>query len=357
MVSSNKVTTQVPVLRCLRRRGRGEKILNESTTRQRFPGLAATAMQHPDDLAALQTLQRVPGLDLVYRKFLELGLEKVAYIQNIGTNVRISARQCPRIYRLLQEACAILDVPKPELYLMHNPVANALTSGHDHPFIMVTSGMVDLMSEEELLAVLGHELGHIKCGHVLYKMMARGIGALITIVSEATLGLGKVIGTGLVSAFQEWDRKSEFTGDRAGLLTVQNVDTMVSLLVKLAGGTVLAHDEFSAQEFLSQADRYEEVDINLLDRVYKMLLVAQRSHPLAVVRARDITRWAETPTYRQTLAGSYARQGARPTNGRSAEARAERQGAAPEPATYCPTCGEAQTNRYYCSVCGAPLDW
>jgi len=327
-----------------------------TTTRRQFPGLSATVIQHPDDLAALQALQRVPGLDLVYRKFLELGLERVAYIQNIGSNVRISARQCPRIYRLLQEACAILDVPEPELYLMHHPTANAFTSGHNHPFIVITSGMVDLMSEDELLAVLGHELGHIKCGHVLYKMMARGIGALITIVSEATLGLGKVIGAGLVSAFQEWDRKSEFTGDRAGLLTVQRVDTMVTLLMKLAGGTVIERDSFSAQEFLKQADRYEEVDANLLDRVYKLLLVSQRNHPLAVVRARDITHWADTPVYQQALNGIYTRQGERPAAGHGAGAHTAATRPIPEPASYCPTCGAAQTNRYYCSVCGAPLD-
>jgi len=336
-------------------RGHQERLemMDDAATRRRFPGLAATVIQHPDDLAALQAIQRVPGLDLVYRKFLELGLERIAYIQNIGTNVRISPHQCPRIYRLLQEACAILDVPEPELYLMHSPTANAFTSGHDHPFIVVTTAMVDLMSEEELLAVLGHELGHIKCGHVLYKMMARGIGLLITMVSEATLGLGKLVGAGLVSAFQEWDRKSEFTGDRAGLLTVQRVDTMVSLLMKLAGGTVLAHDTYSIQEFLSQADRYEEVDAHILDRVYKMLLVAQRNHPLTVVRARDITRWANEPIYQEALRGNYARQGGQPTDGH-AGVRGDRP--VPEPASYCPVCGKPQTNRYYCSVCGAPLD-
>src|SRR6266566_4186017 len=127
--------------------------------RRRFPGLDPVVLQHPFDRAALAALQRVPGLDIVVRRFLELFPERVAYIQNVAQTVRVSPRQCPQLYALLQEACAILDVSEPELYVANFPQPNAWTSGHNQPYITVTTGLLDLMNEDEQLAVLAHELG------------------------------------------------------------------------------------------------------------------------------------------------------------------------------------------------------
>jgi len=183
--------------------------------RRRFPGLDPAALQHPYDRAALNTLQRVPGLDIIVRKFIELFPERVAYIQNVAQTVRVTKTQCPQLYAQLREACAILDMREPELYVAHNPLPNAWTSGHDHPYIIVTSGLLDLMSEDEVMAVIGHELGHIKSGHVLYRTMALGITLLLTIVGDMTLGIGRLIGRSLEATLLEWYRKSEFTADRS----------------------------------------------------------------------------------------------------------------------------------------------
>src|SRR5712691_3963345 len=275
--------------------------------RRRFPGLDPAALQHPYDRAALNTLQRVPGLDIIVRKFIELFPERVAYIQNVAQTVRVTKTQCPELYAQLQEACAILDMRLPELYVAHNPLPNAWTSGHDHPYIVVTSGLLDLMSEDEILAVIAHELGHIKSGHVLYRTMALGITLLLTIIGDMTLGIGRLVGRTLEASLLEWFRMSEFTGDRAGLLVVQDPQVMLSLMMKFAGGTLFQRNQLDAQEFLKQADLYEAVDSNLLDRIYKLLLVAPVTHPLTIVRAREITNWAETLEYKDILDGRYAR--------------------------------------------------
>lgn len=327
--------------------------------RRRFPGLDAAALQHPYDRAALGALQKVPGIDIVVRKFIELLPERVAYIQNVAQMVRATPRQCSRLYTLLQEACAILDVREPELYVAQYPVPNAYTSGHDHPYIVVTTGLLDLMNEEEVLAVLAHELGHIKSGHVLYKTMARGIGFLLAIVGDMTLGIGRLVGRSLEAALLEWDRKSEFTADRAAMLVVQDSQVMLSLMMKLAGGTLFQRDEMDAREFLNQANLYEEVDANLLDRVYKFLMVSAVNHPLTIVRAREIVNWAETAEYRDIYEGRYQRTSSANMNG------SQPRGAAPATGTTtiinetelikCPHCGREQTNRRFCSLCGSPI--
>lgn len=321
--------------------------------RRRFPGLDASVLQHPYDRAALGALQRVPGLDIVVRKFIELFPERVAYIQNVAQTVRVTPTQCSQLYVQLQEACAILDVREPELYVAQYPAPNAYTSGHDHPYIVVTTGLLDMMSEDEVLAVIAHELGHIKSGHVLYKVMARAIGFLLTIVSDLTLGIGRIVGRTLEAALLEWDRKSEFTADRSALLVVQDPQVMLTLMMKFAGGTLFERNQMDAREFLKQADLYEEVDASLLDRLYKMMIVSAVNHPLTIVRAKEIMKWSESREYLDILDGRYPRK-MEPTNGSGPKRTTATppNGAA---MVRCPHCGREQANQRFCSLCGGAI--
>src|SRR2546427_110848 len=330
--------------------------------RQRFPGLDPAVLQHPYDRAALNALQKIPGMDIIVRKFIELFPERVAYIQNVAQTVQVTKTQCPELYAQLQEACSILDMRLPELYVAHNPLPNAWTSGHDHPYIVVTSGLLDLMSEDEVMAVIGHELGHIKSGHVLYRTMALGITLLLTIVGDMTLGIGRLIGRSLEAALLEWYRKSEFTSDRAALLVTQDPKVMLSLMIKFAGGTLFQRNQMDAQEFLKQADLYEEVDANVLDRIYKMLLVAPVSHPLTIVRAREIMNWSESSEYKDILDGRYARMRSSerggPNPSRNGASRSNTSTTPPTSASElikCPHCGREQRNRRFCSLCGGAI--
>jgi Zn-dependent protease with chaperone function len=331
--------------------------------RRRFPGLDAASLQHPYDRAALGALQRIPGFDVVVRKFIELLPERVAYIQNVSQMVRATPLQCPQLYAQLREACAILDVHEPELYVAQTPLPNAWTSGHDHPYIVITTGLLDLMNEDEVLAVIAHELGHIKSGHVLYKTMARAIGVLLVILGEMTLGIGALVLRSLQAALLEWDRKSEFTADRSGLLVVQDPQVMLSLMMKFAGGTLFQRDQMNAQEFLKQANLYEELDVNLLDRVYKAFMVAPLSHPLTIVRAREIMNWSESREYTAILAGRYPRSNVAGNNGTGSDTGGNRPGtrtttplSESEPALIrCPHCGREQMNRRFCSLCGGEI--
>jgi Zn-dependent protease with chaperone function len=325
--------------------------------RQPFPQLDPTALQHPFDRRALSALQKIPGLDIAIRKFIELFPEKLAYITNVAQSVRVSPTQCPRLYASLREACAILDMPEPELYVAQTPLVNAMTSGHDHPYIIIHSGLIDLLTEEETMAVIAHELGHIKSGHVLYKTMARAISLLLQIIGDLTLGIGRLVGLSLEATLLEWDRMAEFSADRFSLAAVQDPQVVLSLMMKLAGGTLFQRDEMNAAEFLAQAELYQAVDINLLDRLYKAMLVAPTNHPMLVVRASEIVKWSDNRDYRDMLEGRYPRKGGEsvpPTNG-SASTGVNQAATAGDELIICPHCKRAQSNRRYCSFCGGEI--
>jgi Zn-dependent protease with chaperone function len=254
-------------------------------------GLSVEELRHPNDARATDALKRIPGLDKALAKLLEYGLERLYYIDNLASNLRVTPTMFGRLHRSLTWATKILDVPEPELYVTVDPVPNAFTYGHTKPFITLTSGLVDLLSDEELFFVIGHEVGHIKAGHVLYGTMARNIAVVVQLLGQATLGLGALLGQGLVIALHEWYRCAELTADRAALLCVQDLEPARAAFMKLAGGTTRLAAEMDRDEFLRQVDAYDDVDRSTLDKAYKVLLTLYRTHPFAMQRAKALTSW------------------------------------------------------------------
>jgi Zn-dependent protease with chaperone function len=256
-----------------------------------LPGLDVEDFRHPSDARATEALKRIPGLDKVLAKVLEYGLERLYYVDNVASNLRVTPKMFGRLHRSLTWASKILDVPEPELYVTVDPVPNAFTYGHTRPFITVTSGLVDLLDDEQLFFVIGHEMGHIKAGHVLYGTMARNIAAVVQLLGQATLGLGALLGQGLVIALYEWYRCAELTADRAALLCVQDIEPARDAFMRLAGGTTRLAAEMDRGEFLRQVEAYEEVDRSTLDKAYKVLLTLYRTHPFAMQRAKTLDAW------------------------------------------------------------------
>jgi Zn-dependent protease with chaperone function len=259
-----------------------------------FPGLQAEDFQHPDDRTATSALQSIPGLDTLVAKVLEYGFERMYYLENVASNVRVTPRMFERLHRALGWGCKILGVDEPELYVQVDPIPNAFTFGHTRPFIVLSSGLVEMLDDEERFFVIAHELGHIKTGHVLYTVMARNIASVVSLVGQATLGLGALLGQGLVLALHDWYRKSELTADRAGLLCVQDINPAVRTFMKLAGGASRLYGEMDQAEFVRQIHEYEAADTSSLNRAYKQMITAFRTHPFPILRAKELDDWHGT---------------------------------------------------------------
>jgi Zn-dependent protease with chaperone function len=256
-----------------------------------FPGLQAEDFQHPDDLTATSALQAIPGLDTLVAKVLEYGFERVYYLENVASNVRVTPRMFERLHKALGWGCKILGVEEPELFVQVDPIPNAFTYGHTRPFIVLTSGLVDMLDDEERFFVIAHELGHIKAGHVLYTVLARNIATVVSLIGQATLGLGALLGQGLVLALYEWYRKAELTADRAGLLCVQDMNPAIRAFMKMAGGSTRLYAEMDQSEFLRQIREYEDADRSQLNRAYKQMITAFRTHPFPILRAKELDLW------------------------------------------------------------------
>lgn len=287
------------------------------SNRVELKGIDPAAFQHPLDRQASDKMKKVKGFDTFMSKFIEYGCERMMYVLNIASSVRVGPRQMPKLYDMLQKSCAVLDVPEPELYVCQGDV-NAFTIGANNPCIILQTGLLDLMDDDEVMAVIAHEVGHIKCRHVLYKSMASMAGVAGEVIGEATFGIGGLLMLPIEIALSTWDRRSELSADRASMLVMQEARPCVNMLMKLAGGSSRLVDQMDPEEFLNQARAYgEDMDRSMTDRVYRFMAGAYKgTHPFIIERAKALNDWIDSPECGRILAGDYLTVGHRVIDGR-----------------------------------------
>nr|WP_223187347.1 M48 family metallopeptidase [Streptomyces sp. CBMA29] len=272
--------------------------------RKRFPGISSRAYEHPADKSALVALRKLSGFDTVFKALSGLLPERSLRLLFLSDSVRVGDEQFAHLNAMLRDACYILDMEKvPAMYVTQDPQPNAMCIGMDEPIIVVTTGLVELLDEEEMRAVVGHEVGHALSGHSVYRTILLFLTSLALRV--AWIPLGNLAILAIVTALREWFRKSELSADRAGLLVGQDVQASMRGLMKIAGGNHL--HEMNVDAFLKQADEFEAAG-DLRDSVLKILNVLPRSHPFTTVRAAELRKWAGSRDYQRLMDGHYPRR-------------------------------------------------
>lgn len=277
-----------------------------------YTGISSEAFRHPQDRQAEQTLRSLPGFDLIARKFVEFVYERPQFVYLMGNSIQVGPRQYSTIYHLFRECARDLDIYPPALWVSQNPLANSYALGHEHPCVVINTGILDLLNEAEIRAVLAHELGHIKCGHTILIQMAMWAMSALGAIGELTFGLGNLVSSGLIYAFYEWRRKAELSADRAALMVTDDLNAVMHSMMKVAGGSVQYANECSLDEFIRQSDNYQALDDDGLNQMYKFLIYnggqgAMLSHPFPVERLRYLREWAVSEEYRQIRRGNYQR--------------------------------------------------
>ncbi len=279
-----------------------------------YPGISRDAFRHPLDLQAEASLRAVPGFDLVARKFVEFMYERPQLVSLMGNNIQVGPQQYSTLYHMFRECVQALDVqPEPTLFVAQNPQVNAYSIGEEHPCVVVNTGLLDLLSDDEIRTVMAHELGHVKCGHTTLTQMAIWAMNTATIIGELTFGIGNMISTGLIYAFYEWRRMAELSSDRAALLATDDWQLVGNTMMRISGGSNRFAHELNFQAFEKQATDYQNLDEDGLSQVYKFLLYngggagPMLSHPFPVDRLSYLKLWAQSEEYARIKAGNYTR--------------------------------------------------
>ena len=262
-------------------------------------GLRADDFRHPLDLEATTALKQIPGLDVVVRSLLGSVAQQFFYLNNIASSILVNEKQLPHLHKLLLEACQILDLEPPQLYIQQNPVPNAYTFAMrgKQPFMVLHTSLIEMLTPEEIQAVMAHELGHLKCEHGVYLTLVN----IMVLAAELLPSWGTVIAQSLREQMLEWVRCAEFSCDRAALLAIQDPKVVMSVLMKLTGGSVTLAPQLNLDAFIEQARAYDIASETELGQLLKAAQTAQLTHPVPILRAREIDRWASSQNYQRLL--------------------------------------------------------
>lgn len=233
------------------------------------------------------TFQKIRPVELAVASTVRM-FKTVWRSQLLGSAVKVSERQFPRIQSIAKQCADTLGIATPQVYIVNSPVLNAATYGtNDESFIMVHSALVDHYSDEELLTVIGHECGHIHNSHVVYlttlHYLTRIASAFVPwIVYPALLPL------------RAWSRRAEITCDRAGMLCAKNDQVASKSLTKLVLGSKKLYEEFNIEAFLEQYDEGKDG--------FGRLMEAFATHPYLPKRVLAMRVFAESELYKKAAA-------------------------------------------------------
>lgn len=285
---------------------------------------------HPEDSAALQQLESIPLFPECVKAFLKLFPERSLHGLNMAEKIRLGPQQLPEIYRYLPRAVEELGIDEPEFYLEMNPGPNAYTMGDSQIGVTVTSGLLQLMDENEVQAVIAHECGHIACRHTLYRTMAR----LLARFGTQILGPLAALASPVQIALAYWARRSELSADRAGAFVMRSPQPMMDAMVRLAGGPKSITSNVNFKLYMEQTQAYDKLLESTWDKVLQGFAVMQRDHPLNSVRCRELNNWCGSDEFQRLMRGLSEQPSGH----------------------WCPTCGTAaQVDWKYCRGCGKPL--
>ena len=284
---------------------------------------------HPEDKAAIKSLQALPGFDKFAKYMLAKFSEEMLHSLNMGSHLRLGPKQYPELYNMLVEICETLEIsPIPELYLQLDRQLNAATFGDTRQFIVVNSGLLESVTQEEVKAVIAHECGHIVCRHVLYHNLAN------VLVSGSSLLLPDLATEGIRLALFRWMRLSELSADRVSALALGSKFHIEELLRRFCGATLnIPGFTVNKEEYDRQLEDFERIASKSWSKTMQNLAVMNNSHPLTAVRMIELRKWVNTPQFGRLVNDLGVTQ-------------------------YCPSCGKALPEEgiiRWCRNCGNPL--
>jgi Zn-dependent protease with chaperone function len=278
--------------------------------------ISSRAYQHPADRAATAALQKVPYLDQVVRKLIELGYERALRAASLGASVRLGQQQLPRIWVLHRQVFNTLDMDKvPGLYLTQWPLANAYAIGTEKPIVVLNSELVRILDDEGRRVVLAHEAAHIQSDHQLYRtalLILLKIGDAVRLPIFAGLPL-----LAIQLALLEWSRAAELSCDRAAALVTRDPQAVCRALMVIAAGE--AAEDLNLDAFIAQGMDYSDRGTGL-EKLTRLLQQLGITHPMPVRRVRILLDWVQEGEYDRMVRGDYLRRGEEPSAREEADA-------------------------------------
>ena len=170
----------------------------------------------------------------------------------------IEKRDNPRLYRIVENLTITTGMPMPKVYIIEDPAPNAFATGRDpkHAIVAATTGILEVMNDRELEAVMAHEISHVRNYDIRVSMIAFGLVSAIGILSDIAfrmfffggdnrennpnpvalvVGIVLIILAPIIATLIQLaiSRQREYLADASGALTTRDPEGLASALEKL----------------------------------------------------------------------------------------------------------------------------
>ena len=213
--------------------------------------------------------------------------KNVAKTELLGTSVKVTDQQFPRVYASVKKAADVLRLRPPSVYML--PASSSIKAKalgtNDDAYIVLNSQLLEYLSDDELLSLVGHQLGHIQNNQVLYAT------ALHYLTFSAAMFVRWAVQPAIMS-LQAWSRRAEITCDRAALLATRDLDITLAALVKISMG-LEGDEQVNISDYLQNLPETSRG----LGRFAELF----RSHPYLPKRVRALRLFADSKLYKHAL--------------------------------------------------------
>lgn len=253
---------------------------------------------HPDDLADKDRLDGVPGFRATMSNVVCPLREKWINVQYLGNGLHSNESSLRELDEQLINVCKVLGADKvPSLSMMWSYHISATTEGAKSPHVTTLSGAIDLLDDDELDFVLGHEVGHQILGHKPYHMFLECLYLpIIDLIpgGEKWLSLVRM-------RLLHWYRVSDFSADRMALLACQDINVALRTLVKMSGIPKKYYDVINIDSFIKQAEEFDAMFQGKAESAIKNMSLNIQSKPWLVKRAAELLKWYNSGEYDNIL--------------------------------------------------------
>lgn len=189
----------------------------------------------------------------------------------------IEKRDNPRLYRIVENLTITTGMPMPKVYVIDDPAPNAFATGRDpqHAIVAATTGIMEVMDDRELEAVMAHEISHVRNYDIRVSMIAFGLVSAIGILSDIAMrmmffggdnrnnsnpvvlvvGIVLIILAPIIAFLVQMavSRQREYLADASGVLTTRDSEGLARALEKLQtyGRPMQQQNSASAHLFFS----------------------------------------------------------------------------------------------------------
>lgn len=275
------------------------KLYLKTFSHAKFRHLDPAVYRHPLETEAFKKLSLMPGINMVLQKMAPLLEQNYSETFFAANGLRVGPQQYPDLYAKLESACRTLGYPKvPALYVsfvgLHGDMGlHSYAAGDTSPFIVISPEALERLTEEEVLALLSHELGHIQMGTLRYRMAADMLSILMSKTFRKTpLEIfADSISLPVQQAILNWRLYANLSADRSAILVLQDPQVVFSLLLKLSGGI---SSRASLDDFMVHAENFDGEEITRwIAQYWQQLLFSHQMPSFPVWRAHEINNWSK----------------------------------------------------------------